>query len=1077
MATLIPPQTVLTPGDAANQLQSRNLDALGLSVPALSTVWSGTTPAGGSYDATTLRLTLNNPLAPFKAPLSLLSQAPQYSDVAGMPITGPVGVLRLLPEAARRLSRLMDSRLGLPQIRPVPVAMVIHGITMPATPQPINWFAAGESMGLTGSFAVSFHCERGLPICPIAVASIFDDLIQWQPAISFGNMALPARTAAGGLAGIVALDTANTIRVHVIDPHGRAYTPTRAEAQLKVVDGSGAAVSTIPASGLTTLSPGQGLGRATSDNAADTAANNPLHWGWSYQSTLARTRINPPAPPATVNLPVQFFRVTAVDLPWHLIGNRTDGVLDNVPADDGAVPDFALPVVRPSVPNFDYLSDANDVLGACGQMAQNFPPSGLGSMALLCSPVIDPALPLPPTITPPPAPPAPMFVPPPAVYATNHWPAFPGPNPGLALPPMADATNGMTAAFRNPADATNARLDVVVTIVADAVPAGTHIRIYPRRFVTIRAIENDQPSFVRDDGGAAIAVAGQPTLIMLSNPFVLAPAAPLPNPAKLLVDVVVVGRDGKRRMHSGQEITISAITQTFTPNLAQFGGTALLQQPALNAIMSVFGSTSIAPASLFGIPPSTLPSTAAPSGFLDFVRRLANETTAPRQGPRLPTQGRFETIFALGRGPAGQPHDWRAVVTGARWTTESRSFRPDMANPGNPAGPDVHAAGVRVDGQLAYDVALHALKRAQPIIPLSATTPGWMIATGGDNWDDPPADTTGTVAGVMLETIAAFCDSPELGLSVIPVPGPGDTIQNAINTLSNLIGINPPMLNVAKEPRLKRQLQREMVTARSGQRDALWSLIRAIHHAREFIYIESPSFAYTARPEAGSTPAKHEIDLVELIRARMAANARLKVMICTPKWPDFDLSKENWVRAALKQRKEAIERLTNQDRQRVAAFHPIGFPGRSAVMRSTTVIVDDVYSLVGTSHWRRRGMTFDGACDIASIDRQLNARGTSQSIVQFRQELMANKLGINQPTGPGDTTAAWTRLADPEAAFDQLSDLLAQGGLGRCSPIWAGPPASDNSVIPKPDKEVDPDGVDANGSRILSDLLGLLGDS
>jgi hypothetical protein len=221
-------------------------------------------------------------------------------------------------------------------------------------------------------------------------------------------------------------------------------------------------------------------------------------------------------------------------------------------------------------------------------------------------------------------------------------------------------------------------------------------------------------------------------------------------------------------------------------------------------------------------------------------------------------------------------------------------------------------------------------------------------------------------------------------------------------------------------------------------------------------------------------PLAHEIDLVERLRARMAANPRLKVMICVPRWPDMATEKAPWVRTALAHRKAAIEALTGEDRQRVAAFHPVGFPGRSAVLRSTTVIVDDAYALVGTSHWRRRGMTFDGGCDVASLDRQLDDQGRSSAIVRFRQELMAAKLGMSVPAGPSTNSALFTRLADAESAFDLLADLLAQGGGGRITAVWAGP--TDTRVISQTDARADPDGVDADGSRMLSDLAGLLAD-
>jgi hypothetical protein len=48
---------------------------------------------------------------------------------------------------------------------------------------------------------------------------------------------------------------------------------------------------------------------------------------------------------------------------------------------------------------------------------------------------------------------------------------------------------------------------------------------------------------------------------------------------------------------------------------------------------------------------------------------------------------------------------------------------------------------------------------------------------------------------------------------------------------------------------------------------------------------------------------------------------------------------------------------------------------------------------------------------------------------------------------------------------------LSDGGLGRCSPVWAGP--TDTSVILQSDAIADPDGVDANGSGLLA-LFGTL---
>ena len=140
----------------------------------------------------------------------------------------------------------------------------------------------------------------------------------------------------------------------------------------------------------------------------------------------------------------------------------------------------------------------------------------------------------------------------------------------------------------------------------------------------------------------------------------------------------------------------------------------------------------------------------------------------------------------------------------------------------------------------------------------------------------------------------------------------------------------------------------KVVTAKHGQRDELRALRRAFGQARELIYIESARLVRTAR--LIGPPVAHEIDLIDVIHAQMAANSRLKVIICTPRLPDFDPSRQGWVRAAFAHRKKAVLDMTAAAQARVAAFHPIGFPGRASPIRSTTIIVDVAWRLTGTSH-------------------------------------------------------------------------------------------------------------------------------
>jgi hypothetical protein len=248
-------------------------------------------------------------------------------------------------------------------------------------------------------------------------------------------------------------------------------------------------------------------------------------------------------------------------------------------------------------------------------------------------------------------------------------------------------------------------------------------------------------------------------------------------------------------------------------------------------------------------------------------------------------------------------------------------------------------------------------------------------------------------------------------------------------------------------------VRREYFLPRDGARDGLWSLARALLEAEELVYVETAGLARTARP--GGTPAAQEIDLIALLAQRMTARPNLKAILVTPREGDF--APAPFARRAFAQRKEAYDLLAAAAPGRVAAFHPRGFPGRGALIRSTTVIVDDVWSLTGATHIRRRGMTFDGSAAIASFDRDI-AQGYSRKVQGQRVALMAARLGITRLDANGAPVPEFLRLARPESAFALIRDLLAQGGSGIIQPLWHGP--QDASVIPQTDDIADPDGTD-----------------
>lgn len=1122
------PVTTLTPATAQQNLQNDGLNALGLTTVRLSPRWAATTPSAVDYDAAALTLnvsgTVHAPflgirefafaavrsslasnitdsvttiaLAPgtgstFPSPagggsmMLVLSNASgskrevvgctaragdsltivrgldgtakqsfssgdsvqlrltpgtrssEFYGADGAPLVGACTVLRLHPQALLRLERLAFARYALPgdpAIRPVPWAMVVRGVEGFTT---ARWFEAGEVMtGISGP--ISFHDGRGQIVDPIYVACLFDDLLNSLPGLLPDTVSGPA-TGAGGVNQIGGLGGVATL-IHVVDAHGGVYRPAQASATMVTTDAGGTTVTgTVPASGLITLTAGDRIRASSTDGGR-------LRWGWATFGTMGRATLAPPALPAggavPAALPKQFFRVVVVDAPWVLLGNRTSSTVLGVPADDQRIPVDLLPQVRDQV-LIDYLDDGPDTLGDANTIL-NRPNQ---QMILAVSSFIDRTVQLP------------------AQRGVNaHWPAFPPPNSnaGFAVPPA--LAGAVTAGF-------SGANDVVVTIAAGIAPDGAHVRIFPQQFVEIAAIA-EEPSFLRGDGGASIATTGNPVQVLLRNPFRLVSGAPLPNPAVLTMDIVIAPRLGRRQLFGGVSANVAAgpVAAPVDPFAAAPGSTIL------SAMLPQ--TQGVAESPLFGIPRTIpAPSGPPPSNLLDLVISLAAEAS-PRQAPRLPTMARFDTVVVTGTNvPPGVPAGtllWDAVLSGGRLAGDSRSALHESANPGNPAGPDVHAPGVRATGALGYDLALTALRRAQPIIPLPGTAganPGWVFASLGDNFSAPSdAASADTSIGVLLETIAVGCDTP--WLSALTTPPPGLTVQQMINNAATAMGLTPPSITVTinNEPRVQRDVRREFFVAKQGLRDAQWALRRAIAEARELVYVESPQFARTARPSGA--PQSFEVDLVGELATRLSQQPNLKVLICTPREPDFATNFKGWWRQHFKDRSEALGNLLAVAPDRVALFHPVGFPGRTGFIRTTSVIVDDVWCLVGTTHFRRRGMTFDGSSAIASFDRQFE-HGYSRKVRQYRRNLLAAKLRVAVPAAGAAPTGDWVRLGRPASAFDVVADLLAQGGLGRVQPLYAGP--SDTTVLPVGADVADPDG--SNGSTFVTIFAGMLNEA
>lgn len=956
----------------------------------------------------------------------------EFYEADGSPVNANCTIFRFHPQAVLRLKTLVAAQYGQPLILPIPVVMIVRGAEgFRAT----RWYRPDEILdNVTG--IISFHDHRGMIIDPLYVAGLFADLQTALPGLVPASITALS-TDPGGVEAIANLAGAAAIRLHFIDPHGNPTRIASPGAQMITTDNSGNSTGQITSNTITL---------AANNRIAANATDTPLRWGWATNGTMGKTPLVP-LNLSSSKITRQFYRVMVVDSPWYLLGNRTSNQVMGIRADDGRIPADLLPVVRDQV-DIDYLVDGLDTLGEATRILTR----SQQNMILAVSPFIDPTL-----------------ITPTAPGATAHWAAFPAPtpDPGTPNPLAALSAANVTATF-------TAGSDVVVTIAGNAVPHDSHVRIYPQRFIEITSINGQEPSFVRGDGGANIVNGDTPTQILLRNPFNLQGAQPKPNPAVLTMDIVVTPRVGRRLLTGAVSVTVAA-GPTTAPTDPFFGAPAA-------TVMGVLPITQqgVSEQPLFGIPRTIAPPASPPSNFLDLVVSLMAEAS-PRQAARLPTMGRLETVAVTGTTGAGaQPSStllWEAILSGARWSAESRSGLHESGNPGNPAAPDVHAPGVSVTGALAYDLALHAIRRTSSIIPRPTgqgiVNPGWIVGTGGDNFNEPSdaANTTNTGTGVLLESIAAGCETP--WLSSLTAPAPGVTVSQMIQDAANAIGVPPPniTINIDNEPRIQKQIRREFFAAKHGFRDAQWSLLRAFSEARELVYIESPQFARTAYPTDPNAPQSFELDLVKVLKDRLNAHPNLRVIVCTPRFSDFAENFRTFHRHHYQARMAAFTELQAVAKDRVLLFHPVGFPGRVAYIRTTSIIVDDVWCLVGVTHFRRRGMTFDGSAAIASFDRQITD-GYSTKVRNHRRALMAAKMNIPAPSQGQPLSGEWVRLGSPASAFDVVADLLAQGGFGRIQSIWSGPPASDNSVIAAQLEVGDPEG--SGGSNLFTTLAGML---
>lgn len=1013
---------MITQDVARLAINNLGLDALGLASGQLTTRWS---TGSVSFDSASARLTTSGT---WRAMASGTLHwrpfgAPELSGVDGASPTGAMAVLRLHPQTHLRLVRLYAQRFeGNNQgrsLRPVPYTIAFHDITLPDEldgvtendpPAKPDRSRVGAEL-VDGSLwrldnPISFHDERGLIIDPVAVACAFRELLRGFTALRLQADAaadLDAGAGAGTLGAIHQLATGR--RVHFVDLHGGPYVPP-AEGGVQI------GTTAITGPGPHDWPDGQSISRQGTTSAIRFAFATHGQLGTNALDVPAFPGTAVPAGSATPTLPRDFFRIATVDLNRHLLGNRSADEVEGIPAPDTHTRAEAAPQVHESEV-VELHVDGQATLGAMQEVRAGRP------VDLAVSPIVALDFDLPPD-------------------DTQRWPAFPAP---VFTPEAWDPANAGRIRTDWSARFIGTTNDVELTLPAGIAPREASVRAFPRVFIEGPALA-DSPSAERGEGGSTIVGDGE-VRILLRDPFRLGSNSQ-PTNAKLRFDVVVAprpaGQPARSRLFGGLLIPIAS------------GGTAITAPATTRALADVpANQRGESRAPVFGLTPS-----APATGTLERILQALSEAT-PREAPRFPTMARNDSML-IARDNA-TPASWDAVLTNG-WL-DRRSLRADarLGNPGNPAGPEERVVGVRTTaGRLAHDIGRATLRRTKHLIPR-------LIELDNNSFNTPAAG-TGTVAGALLQTIAPFCENPELAVLNNPSTLPSDwngvvaLINSIIPGAGSLIPSTP-----AAGDRWAAEVKRDAMAAKHGRRDAQWALRWQIGHARTLIYIESALFG----PSAESGVGDHGYDFVADLVARLGAAKGLHLIISVPRLPPFGPGYEGWAKRFHELRNTALDQLIAAAPKRVLVFHPVGFPGRPEVQRGNVVIVDDVFAMIGSSTLSRRGLTFDGGLDVALLDRDLRD-GASVRIRDFRRALMALTLGKTPPAAGDTPDPGWVRLGSMLGAFAQFREVLIDHeGEGLIQQLFRGP--GDDEVLAQSRAIADPEGRDFNGALVAGSAL------
>jgi hypothetical protein len=906
-------------------------------------------------------------------------------------------VAQLPPQVYLAITRLYgnlvegkDGNDAAKPLRPVPMYFLYTDITETGSGFQPGLFSAADKLNIRGSLTI--HDEEGIVIDPLSVANVFDTFLQTHATIEHkplnstaGNPISPF--TAQNLRQLFQLSQTGTDqqKIYFTDIYN---APVSADAfgNITLVSGS-----------LFTMNAGSTL---TKKSGAETLLQVAVSTHGIFADSLAY-------PTKTATLKHDFIRVKTVNWKEHLPGKTPD--------DEPTKINSVQPEIRDNEV-IDFCFTGNECLGHVNNIV-----GGAAEEESLVSCDVQTDFALPPL---------------PDGSGNHTWPGF---SQGITTDSTtigAGLESSLTKTAHFITDPATKNTDVYFEISGPLLKNGWAVRVLHR-------VLNPDASETRGHGAGTIVKNNKAAFrikdpLGLNKPF--AASVTIPPNAMLFVDMIIVNaatpKAQSRRFGNIATKIAAPAPLSATEAASLLGGS--------NDLSSV-ANIGVAPSGFLGVKTSVKPISVI-SDVKAFI--LASGTApgvTPVQSPALPTQSRLEGIAVSKTGT-----NWSAMLSGLRMLKESRENFLVVGNPGSPGGADNHTTGlITSGGRLAYDLARAALRRTRFLSDRMKQ----LISNNNYALPALPAAANRNVIAAVLQTISPKAESPRLeefqqSLSNLPT-----TAEQLANQLNQLVSSNtkPAWLPDALKDQFKtaltgitintgnsqlalEELKREYVSSVFGRRDSLHAVTTAIKNARHFIYIESSFFGSTKYP-AQPTDDPPEDDLVEVIKSQLDAKPGLKVILCLGQEIPFNRGYDNFAKLHRANRSEAYARLlgdfnaTTQLFQRepqIVAFHPLGFPGRPVKINTQAIIVDDVWAIMGTSNFSRRGFFFDGSSDIVFCDKRLK-NGKSISIMNLRRNLMLQYLRTDKEANELPVSNK-VLLQNGRSAFDMLKALVDGGG-------------------------------------------------